>query len=882
MNRWIVGLTLGVVLMALAILAVVGKRNDSDSVQAPSGDSPISTVLPSGEQFPASLQPTSSQPARTLKPVEAHPGVIGGRLFNKDGSVGSGIEITAQLFPTNAVDFDIRELSPSVHALPDERGVFHIEKLPFGNYTVLAEAEGQIARATCRLNRETPVADVLLILQDPDGIFGRVVDSDGAGVSSAVVFPLLQDGKERQTSAVLADSTLTDEMGNFALPYLEAGTWTLHARAQGFAPTISGPIATGTQDALVQLDRGVPVAGHATEGGMPVDDVKVTLADAGLNTPEMAARTDDQGAFTFDAVGPGKYELRGEKAGRIVKNAPITVVVANKPQEGLVLEMVRGGVVRGRVTDGDSGAGVSGVTVKAYLEGSSRLSHTSEPSDTQGRFEVTGLNPGAYELVVHEAPGYSRFGRGQSAVKVTISPGETLEGITLVLSRGIMVSGHVIDTEGEAVMGAFVHGRVRGWQDQQTTGTDGVFTLSRLKGGESIRVWASTSSARSPEYVFDIPPTGLQGVKLVLEHAADGLIAGVVVDRRSQPFRGHISLALADKDSHQTTNRDATDDKGRFLFANVAAGNYKIGARTANGLGRELFRLTMKPGQQVRNLRLVFEDEASLEISGQVTDESGTPLAAALRLDRREKTSRVAQSMGSTAVDGTFRFNGLSEGLFAITASARGFSDVTTDDLQAGTKDVAIVLPDSLSISGYVVSSENVPVTDFEVAAIRAGSTVESAAFFRVPFMHFSNPEGSYHIVVEEGRHDVVARAPGFALGRANAGEAVAGTGIEDVIVVLAKRPMVRGRVIDGAGHPVAGAAIFLGPLPEGAEQLTGYAAVHTDPGGRFEIAAPEVDSALHLSAFHRIAGMGEVYGETGAADPVEIVLLPSESPLAQ
>lgn len=870
-----------VLMISFLVLALAGifiiKSGDTPVApqSTPVGGLQSSQLPPKPSELPAKVVPEEWSAEPTV--AETHPGAIGGRLFTMDGSPGTGIEISAQLLPSNASEFGAEALSPPVLAQPDERGIFHIDNLPFGSYVVQAQAEGRIARASCRLNRETPVADVLLVLQESAGISGRVVDPAGAGVPRAAVFPLLQDGQERQASAVLADATVADDQGNFALPWLEAGTWTLQARAQGFAPTMSAPITTGTQDALIQLKQGVPVSGRTVEGDAPAADVKVTLAAVGLNAPELTVKSDDKGTFIFDAVGPGNYELRGEKGGQIAKDAPIQIAVAKGPQEGIVLELVAGGVVRGRVTDGDSGIGIAGVTVKASFDGSNRLSQIAQPSDADGRFEVVGLNPGAYELFPHEAPGYSRFGRAQNAVKVTIVPGETLEDIAIVLSRGIVVSGHVVDTEGNPVGGAFVNGMVRGWQDQQTTGKDGAFTLGRLKGGETIRVLASTSSARSPEYQFDIPPAGLKDVELILEHTTDGLVAGVIVDRRSQPFHGRVSLALADEDSHRTTNRTNTDAEGRFLFASVAGGSYKIGASPANGVGRVLFRLTLKPGQQVRNLRLVFDEEASLEISGKVTDESGVPVAASLRLERLEERSHIAQSMGTAAVNGTFKFQGLSEGMFSITASATGYSDTTVDDIASGSKDVSIVLSSLLSISGTVVSGENVPITDFEVAAIPAGAAVESADLFLAPFKHVSDPEGAFSLVVDEGRYDVVARAPSFAMGRTNAGTVTPESGVEDVVIVLEAQVSIRGRVIDQAGQPVVGAAIFLGRLPRGAANLTDFAAARSGPEGQFEIGAPEADRGLHISAFHRDAGAGEVVGDSNTAEPVEIQLLPVE-----
>ena len=98
---------------------------------------------------------------------------------------------------------------------------------------------------------------------------------------------------------------------------------------------------------------------------------------------------------------------------------------------------------------------------------------------------------------------------------------------------------------------------------------------------------------------------------------------------------------------------------------------------------------------------------------------------------------------------------------------------------------------------------------------------------------------------------------------------------LEDVVVVLEQHAPVQGRVIDGEGHPVVGAAIFLGALPSGAEYLTDFAATFSGPDGQFEIGAPEADRGLHLSAFHRDAGAGEVVGDSNTSEPIEIQLLP-------
>ena len=129
-------------------------------------------------------------------------------------------------------------------AEPDERGAFYFDKLPFGSYVVQAQADGQIARASCRLSREAPVADVLLILQGADGISGRVVDPLARGGGRGGL-SLLLDGQERQSSAVLADATVADGQGSLPCP--------------GSSPE-PGPFRRGRQDSPRPCPRRLPRA----------------------------------------------------------------------------------------------------------------------------------------------------------------------------------------------------------------------------------------------------------------------------------------------------------------------------------------------------------------------------------------------------------------------------------------------------------------------------------------------------------------------------------------------------------------------------------------------------------------------------------------------
>lgn len=876
MNRTRISLTLCALLMLLVALAfVVSRKKDPPEPKASRDDT---TSLPAVAPVAIAQHDGQAEDLVTESiPIEASPGIIRGRLYREDGSAGTEIEIFARCVSGELAGPADATGSTALSVLPDDEGTFSFDNLPFGRFVVYAEADDAVAKATCHLSIEEPVADTLLVLRKSNGIAGMVLDGNGAGIAGAIVYPLLRDGIPLRHAEVLEDSSPSDEQGNFALPHLAAGDWVLQAAAKGFASATSAPLASGTQDAVIRLEPGVPVCGRVLSGTLPAADVKLTMAAAVGNAPPLSVLSDGQGEFCFDAVGPGRYEIRGERDGAIIKDSPHRIAVTDTTPGEIALELIEGGNLRGRVIDQDSGDGVQGVTVNALLEGGTLFQRTSEASDELGQFEINGLDPGPYQVFPRDAPGYSRFGRAVNPLKITVLPGRTSEGLVISLGRGIVVSGHVLDTEGLPVAGASVSGRKKGWQDQQRSGSDGAFSLTRLTVGEPIVVQATTTGARSPVYTLEIPEAGLSGVELILESVRDGLIAGVVVDLKGRPFPGQVSLAPAEGEIPQPPQRTETDADGRFLFPNVAPGAYRIGGSTGDGMGQLLHELHIKSGQKIRNLRLIYQQEDFLEISGRVLDETGAPVVANLRLERQEEETRFVQAHGQTSVDATFRFQGLEEGTYIIGASSPGYVDASVGDVAAGASDVMIVMTPKSAIRGFVVSGENIPITSFEVLAHRAGTNLNSLDLYLTPFKYFSNSEGAFVLEVDEGPYDVIARAPGYAMGRAHVGFVGPDALPEEIVVRLEKREALQGMVVDAEGNAVVGAAIFLGPLPAGAERLTRFAATYSDANGEFGIDAPEADRGLHLSAFHRIAGGGDVFGESDAAEPIIIQLAPLE-----
>lgn len=132
------------------------------------------------------------------------------------------------------------------------------------------------------------------------------------------------------------------------------------------------------------------------------------------------------------------------ESGRIQRSAPAP---ATQPKSG--------GSIKGRVV-GDGGRAVADASILAFPVNVSSnpqgmVSSLLRPvsSDTDGRFELSSLQPGAYTLAAF-APGYVS---SDSDAKPFYRPGEN---VTLTLVKGGVITGKVTNSSGDLVVGVVV------------------------------------------------------------------------------------------------------------------------------------------------------------------------------------------------------------------------------------------------------------------------------------------------------------------------------------------------------------------------------------------------------------------------------------------
>ena len=259
----------------------------------------------------------------------------------------------------------------------------------------------------------------------------------------------------------------------------------------------------------------------------------------------------------------------------------MTVVVAERDSEGVDLEVLRGGLVTGRVVD-RAGRPIAGAILHARSGLRPALATDIAETDRDGSFELR-LPAGRVEL---EAS-HPRFGgfADPAAQILAIEPGGHLYP-TIVLTAGCVITGRVVRADGAPAGDGAIERR---WDEPDSFTPDG-----RIAADGTFR-WATTDQAEitlrawpwhappSPSRTFSCGDgVRLDGVVFKLYDQPPDL-EGVLVDARGAPV-GHAYLDLSPLDPEGIGQQERTDDDGHWAVYNLPRGRYRCTAQ-ADGLG---------------------------------------------------------------------------------------------------------------------------------------------------------------------------------------------------------------------------------------------------------------------------------------------------------
>jgi protocatechuate 3,4-dioxygenase beta subunit len=390
-------------------------------------------------------------------------------------------------------------------------------------------------------------------------------------------------------------------------------------------------LAAAALNVVAQSDSPNTIRGTvvAEETGQPIRNARIRDDD---NPDAAAAATDAEGRFVL-GPSPARHHVSVAKSGFL--NAAATA------EDGVEIRLTRGAAITGRIFD-DLGEPLPLMNVAAQ-----RISRGSNGESTfervavgetndLGEYRLFGLTPGDY--VIATAPG--RLETATSSVP--LSPER-------IVFRTFYGPAETAERARRVTVGP----------GAEVTGIDIAFALAPI---EAMRPGPPP------------PPAGPD---------ATAAIRGRVLRADGLPLRrGRVQLSSGD--DLFSPYATATDDEGRYHFANLRAGTYLLSAST---LGNERVTygqdhpfepaspVTLKAGETADSIDMTLGRSAA--IGGRILDEYGDPLESVVvyverivvARGRRQLAPVPAATISHTDDQGRYRVFGLPSGRYVVTAS---------------------------------------------------------------------------------------------------------------------------------------------------------------------------------------------------------------------
>jgi Carboxypeptidase regulatory-like domain len=552
------------------------------------------------------------------------------------------------------------------------------------------------------------------------------------------------------------------------------------------------------------------------------------------------ATSEGDGSFAFDGLVATKYRVTAERDGLYGEDD----IALDETSEPLVIRLVLAPRIVVHVRD------AAGPLAGATVETNSRKS----VSDAAGDATLRGIDTG-YEFITVAAAGHAPL----RLVIETDDPGASLER-TVTLASAAPLEGTVVGPDGPVAEATVDLERPGGEHESATTDATGHWRFAEIGAGRHV---ISASAARyiaMPDAIVETDGVHRKA-DVVVHVGAGGEVRGIVVDRTGAP--------VADAHVNARHFFETTDEHGRFTATGLPAGTYDVSATSDLGATRDV-SVELAAGGRA-DVRLVLEPGS---IAGIVVDPRGEPVED-VRVVAENKEGNHSSSTRSDE-HGHFDLGGVLPGEYLISVGRGRRRDLPPGiPVVAGNRHVRLVVADGATLTGRVIG-DGAPVPYFGIQVTHP------------PDLDFGNIKGARtrdgRFAVHdlpEGERGVLIVAPGFAPKAVPAVQLAAGRTVDLGDIVLDRGRIVRGRVVDERGAPIAGATVEIASskgiyTPDTLRALVeGTVVARTDLAGAFEISGLLPDTDRRIEA--RIGGAISIDRPLGATESyVELVVVRS------
>lgn len=779
--------------------------------------------------------------------------------------------------PVASAELEVRGGDPfPVGARTDEKGVARVGRLGEGPFVVVARAPGfeEVTR------RRVPEGEPLVLTLGRNGaIVARVVSERGEPVAGArvlVASPSLFPARVAETT----------KEGIVRLGGLTAGSYALRAVKGQLvsAIEIGVPIAKGEEkDVLLRLLPGAMITAHVVDATTRdgIRDARVTLVEGGLSPFPMEGVADRQGKVVLGPFAPGGVTLSARADGFVARGA---VKVDDPAPASVEVPLLRGGAVVGRVVDA-RGFPVDGATIRivgtdldgmpvdeepsarsfreahfqtalagpsplvpagdlgvmpgpvppiphgpapgaglAFASPGARLGGEAEPwvSARDGTFKCTPVTPGRVRALVR----HPQYVEAMSEVVQLVPEGEAK--VTVVLQRGGVLEGKVVDTRGRPVASAHVTLlATRGSLERVArTGTDGSFAFASVPDALTVLVSRDEDVTQTAARLeVSVPEGGRRSVEITLPEPRPALPVRIQDDRRRGIDAAQVSAVSLDP--HEGVRVTAfTDARGEAQLAGARGLALRVEVRA--------------PGRAVKVI-VTTADTATIDVelppaesvTGEIWANRRETIEGAEVVLQTETGARTAR----TNKDGAFTIGDLAPGPARLRVRAKGRASLEkTIQVEArggrrATELGKLELAEAGIVEGTVVDGRGDPVPGARVARDSVPTYLPVGA--SVSGMATCDARGAFHLEdLAEGTVTLEAYAPDVGRARVSGVRVVSGRTTDRVRIVLVREggsssePLATGGVAvtlgEAAGGEEGGAEVVVAAVAEGSEAERG------------------------------------------------------------
>ena len=397
---------------------------------------------------------------------------------------------------------------------------------------------------------------------------------------------------------------------------------------------------------------------------------------------------------------------------------------------------------------------------------------------------------------------------------------------------GGTISGKVVDENGKSIVGATVslnqrynagelmRGYQAGARFQATSDRNGEFIFAGLAVGINMNMWVHHDDfapkqgapfAALEDESQTLPPTIL---------SAGYSVSGKATDRGGNPLQATVELMMQPSDAFRrgsteeilaqdiASGRHVTvmaDGNGEFYIDKLAEGFWILRASYDGFATAEIRPIMLLNGKNADRQKVVLPDEFT--ISGIVLDEQQMPIADAKIGVARTSPRPTLTGSATTNQQGEFTVRGLQEGSYGLSAQAPGYTNGRAGRVNAGAANVEVVMQVMGSVSGRVSASTGQSISTFQLEILRTRRGNQQYGLTGQRYQ-FDQTDGTFELPdLAPGSYILLGRADGYAPTYSSS-FSVGRTRVEGIDILLEAGGVIKGTIVDGAGHPVSSAVI--------------------------------------------------------------------------